>query len=102
MYVAALFAITSCDCSPASDQLCQLYVVPPRVCGVVAEIVFREPLTTVCVNGVAAEVELTASWSPLGAVANDRTTVFGLRLTEVVACSPPLSVAVSWISSQLG
>ena len=100
--VAVAGAKMSCDRAPASDQLCQLYVVPPTVCWAGAVIVFREFWITVRVKGAVDVVEPTDSWSPVGAVANDRTTVLGSRRTEVVPVRPPLSVAVRTSSSQLG
>src|SRR5690242_1662979 len=94
--------MTSCDRAPPSDQLCQLYVVPPIVCCSGAVIVLREPWITVRVNGAVDVVDPTDSWSPLGTVANDNVTVLGSSRTDVVAVRPPLSVAVRSSCSQLG
>ena len=62
----------------------------------------REPWITVRLNG-ATLVELpTVNCNPVGALANDRLTVFGSSRTLVVACRPPLSVAVRRSMRKLG
>jgi hypothetical protein len=52
-------------------------------------------MMTVREKGAAWVALPTESWRPAGLVANDRVTVFGCRLTLVVAERPFESVAVS-------
>jgi hypothetical protein len=97
----AVYVVAACGatmlwvCAPPSDHDWNVYVVPPRVCGVVAEIEFADPTITVRVNGAVADEAFTTSWRPAGDDANVSSVVIGFRLTLVVCDRPPESVAVS-------
>ena len=67
----------------------------PFVCGVGAEIVFRDPWITVLVKGVAACEPLSTSARPPGLELSVRVTVRGSSWIDRVSVSPPESVAVS-------
>src|SRR5881398_1596392 len=96
VYDASALAITSCERAPPSDQLDHAYRTPPTSCGDGALSEFLDPRMTVRVNGVTLVVLPTASWSPPGFEPKVRLTVFGSRRTDVLACVPRLSVAVSF------
>ncbi len=74
----------------------------PRVCGEDADREFKEPLITSRVKGAVDVVAFTASWSPVGAVANERMTVSGCSSRVVDALAPWASVAVSVSSRWAG
>ncbi len=91
----AALAVTMCEAPPPSDQPVNWYVVDPSVCGEDADSEFNEPLMTSRVNGAVAVVAFTPSSRPVGAVANERITVFGWSSRVVDAVAPWASVAVS-------
>ena len=59
-------AVTLCACAPPSDHDEKLYELGPSVCGDGALRELLEPMMTVRLNAVAADVPLTASCSPAG------------------------------------
>jgi hypothetical protein len=84
-----------CVAAPPSDHEPNAYVAPFNDCGVVALIESLDPCTTVTVAGVVTDTPLTTSPSPDGLELNVKSTVFGCRLTLVVAVAPDESVAVN-------
>jgi hypothetical protein len=60
-YVADAFAVMLWLCAPPSDQEEKTYCVPFKVCGVVALIVFVEPMMTVWTKGVIRLIPFTTS-----------------------------------------
>ncbi len=64
--VAEAGATIVCVWAPPLDQDENVYDEPPRVCGETALTEFAEPMITVRVNGAAACVGPTTSWSRLG------------------------------------
>ena len=81
--------------APPSDQEANAATVLPEPVVGAAVTVTREPWMKVSEYGVAWSVPLTVTVAPLGALANDRATVFGLSCTVRESVSPPLSVTVT-------
>ena len=84
-----------CVWAPPFDQEPKAYVRDTDCCGEMALTVFVEPTITVRVSGVGAWIPPTATWRPVGAVANVRLTVCGWMSTLSVSVEPLESVAVS-------
>ena len=95
VYVAgAAGAVIVCVWAPPFDQDENPYVVPASVCGETALTLLAEPMITVLLNGVAADVLPTTSCSPVGLEAKLSVTVCGSSRRVSVSVSPPASVAV--------
>jgi hypothetical protein len=95
-------AATSWVAAPPSDQLPKVYVTPliTAVAGATTEV--DELTITVRVKGVTPPTPPTRMVTPGGEDSTASVVVFGRRVTSWVCCSPPESVAVRRMSSEVG